>query len=127
MITSRLRIRFSRLVAIGLFLSLWGPRLESQGKSGKARVQGVQITISRHGFSSQRLAPISGRFLLSVENRSGFSPVVLRLNKMDGANVLEISVAREQPDWSQYLDLAPGSYVLKEANHDDWTCSFEVK
>ena len=91
-----------------------------------ADIQAELITIVPHGFEPQELTRPRGRFLLMIDNRSGLETVTLRLTLEGGPRVREISVPREEPDWSEVIDLDPGRYLLTEANHSDWVCVITI-
>jgi hypothetical protein len=33
---------------------------------------------------------------------------------------------REQPNWSDVIDLQPGRYVLSDGDHPDWVCHITI-
>lgn len=91
-----------------------------------ADIQAELITIAPHGFEPLELTRPRGRFVLMIENRSGLKEVALSLTREGGARVREMRVPREQPDWSEVVDLEPGRYLLSEANHSDWVCAITI-
>jgi hypothetical protein len=92
----------------------------------RADIQAELITIVPHGFEPLKLTRPRGRFLLMIDNRSGLETVTLRLTLEGGPRVREMRVPREQPDWSEVVDLEVGRYVLSEANHSDWVCVITI-
>jgi hypothetical protein len=86
----------------------------------------VLITITPGGFNTTQITSPAIPFFLLIENRSGLSEVSLRLDRLAGSRLRQVSVGREQPDWSDLLDLTPGEYVLSEANHSDWNCRITI-
>jgi len=86
----------------------------------------VLITITPGGFNTTQITSPAIPFFLLIENRSGLSEVSLRLDRVAGNRLRQVSVGREQPDWSDLLDLTPGEYVLREANHSDWNCRITI-
>jgi len=86
----------------------------------------VLITITPGGFNATQITSPPIPFFLLIENRSGLSEVSLRLDRLAGSRLRQVSVGREQPDWSDLLDLTPGEYVLSEANHSDWNCRITI-
>jgi hypothetical protein len=86
----------------------------------------VLVTIFPGGFNTTQITSPAIPFFLLIENRSGLSEVSLRLDRLAGSRLRQVSMGREQPDWSDLLDLTPGDYVLSEANHADWTCHITV-
>jgi hypothetical protein len=92
----------------------------------RADIQAELITVAPHGFEPQELTRPRGRFLLMIDNRSGLETVALRLTREDGPRVREMRVPREEPDWSEVVDLDPGRYLLTEANHSGWVCVITI-
>jgi hypothetical protein len=92
----------------------------------RADIQAELITVAPHGFEPQELTRPRGRFLLMIDNRSGLETVALRLTREGGPRVREMRVPREEPDWSEVVDLDPGRYLLTEANHSGWVCVITI-
>jgi hypothetical protein len=84
------------------------------------------ITITPHGFEPQEITRPEGRVLLMVDNRSDLDMTSLRLTRETSARINEIRVPREEPNWSEPLDLQPGRYILTESEHPDWQCRFII-
>ena len=80
------------------------------------------VTITPHGFEPREITRPQGRFLLMVDNRSGLGATSLALTREAGARTHEMRVPREEPDWSEVVNLPPGRYVLTEDDHSEWTC-----
>ena len=92
----------------------------------RADIEAELITIAPHGFEPTELTRPRGRFVLMIENRSGLEAVTLRLTREGGPRIREKRVPREEPDWSEVIDLEPGRYLLSEANHPDWVCLITI-
>lgn len=84
------------------------------------------VTAIPTGFEPREITRPPGAFLLMVDNRSGLSALDLRLAREAGQSLRQVRVPREQLDWSDVLDLAPGRYALTEAKHPDWVCHIIV-
>ena len=80
------------------------------------------ITITPHGFEPQEITRPQGRVLLMVENQSDLAVTSLQLTREAGPRIDEMRVPREQPNWSEAIDLHPGRYVLTDSEHPDWQC-----
>lgn len=87
----------------------------------------VSVTLSSNGFNPEEVRPPSQRFLLSIDNRSGLSDLVLKLKRADGSQMRELHVSGAGGDWSESFDLSPGTYTLSEANHSTWLCTIIVQ
>lgn len=97
-----------------------------QVSSPPARVETEVITIRPSGFEPSEVTRPKGLFALAVENRSGLEEVTLRLDREGGNRLHEARVPRVELNWKQGVDVAPGRYLLTEANHSEWTCVITV-
>jgi hypothetical protein len=100
------------------------PHSASQGPA--ARLEGELVTAHPHGFEPNQIRRPSGKFLLAVDNRSGLSELILRLDHVAGARLREVQVPMKKLDWRDLVDLPPGTYRLTEANHSDWSCEITI-
>jgi len=91
-----------------------------------ANIEAELVTVTPHGFEPQQLTRPPGPFLLMLDNRSGLGQVNLHLSREAGAQLREVPVPREQPDWSEVIALPPGRYVLTEADHPRWLCRLTI-
>jgi len=84
------------------------------------------ITITPHGFEPREITRPEGRFLLMVDNRSGVAATALALTSEVGLRTREMRVPREEPNWSDIVDLPLGSYLLSDADHPRWSCRITI-
>jgi hypothetical protein len=84
------------------------------------------ITITPHGFEPQEITRPQGRFLLMIDNRSGLASTSLSLTREAGPRTHEMGVPRESPNWSDIVDLPPGTFVLSELDHPRWACRIRI-
>ena len=91
-----------------------------------ANIEAELVTVTPHGFEPQQITRPPGPFLLMLDNRSGLRQVNLGLSLEAGAQLREVPVPREQPDWSEVIALPPGRYVLTEADHPRWLCRIAI-
>ena len=84
------------------------------------------IVIRPSGFEPSQVTRPAGRFILAVENRSGLDEVDLRLDREAGNRLQQVRVPRSKLDWSGVVDPPPGTYVLTEASHPDWSCRITI-
>ena len=80
------------------------------------------ITILPGGFEPTEITRPKGRFLLSVENRSGLQHVEFQLSAETGIRVFQANRTWERADWNEVVNPPPGRYVLTETNHPTWQC-----
>ncbi len=86
----------------------------------------VVLTLTAEGFTPAEVTRTTGRFQLSVDNRSGVEELTLHLKRSDGTQLREMRVAGGGGDWSEVFDLTQGSYTLSEANHSNWVCQIII-
>jgi hypothetical protein len=103
------------------------PPADIQGIAASPGTGVMVIKITPLGFEPAEVTRPAGRYLLGVYNRSGLREVVLRLDRVTGNRVHEVRVPREKLDWRALVDLTPGSYLLTEANHPQWSCKLTIR
>ena len=92
----------------------------------QVRVETELITLHQTGFEPNEIRRPRGAFILGVDNRSGIESIEFRLMRADGQPVNALRNARRKTSWRDVVDLAPGEYLLSEANHSDWTCKVTI-
>jgi hypothetical protein len=86
----------------------------------------VSLILSSSGFAPAHIAPSSGRFLISVDNRTGLKELVLKLSDKNGKQLRELRVSGGPGDWNELIELDGGKYILSEAHHPKWTCQIVI-
>ena len=84
------------------------------------------ISVHPYGFEPKEITRPKGRFLLEVDDHSGLKSIAPRLTRVTGPKLRDFDMKREEPAWSEEMDLGPGRYVLSEANHPGWTCYINI-
>lgn len=101
--------------------------IAAQDKATAARIGAEHITIRPTGFEPTEIIRPPGQFLLLVDNHTGLADeVTLRIEEERGQKVREERVPLTKQKWTNVLDLAPGRYILREANHPEWMCTIEI-
>jgi hypothetical protein len=109
------------LVAVGLTLSAaafkgragwFAQQREAAAKKGPVLTPSVLLTLTRRGFEPAEVTVPKGPFFLVFENRSGRDTLDLRLGRSSGERLKDVTVVREAPEWSEFLDLPPGDYTV---------------
>ncbi len=83
------------------------------------------IDLRRTGFEPNEIKRPAGRFLLGVNNRTGLTDLSLMLLHQSGRSAAGKRLSKLKT-WRQVVDLQPGRYVLREANHRDWVCHITI-
>ena len=90
------------------------------------QIESELITATPHGFEPREITRPQAQFLLMIDDRSSLDQLDIRLSREGGAEIRQISVSREAPDWSEVINLEAGQYLLTEANHPSWTCGLTI-
>jgi hypothetical protein len=86
------------------------------------------VTLTSRGFDPDEVLTTNGRFILDIENISGFPNASISLaNNSTNAVVQTTQMPRGKIDYVKAFDLAAGTYVLTEASHPEWTCTITVQ
>jgi hypothetical protein len=91
-----------------------------------APLSGAVITLTRFGFEPGRMAVQAGRCLLGVQNRSSTEDITLRLSTQSGERLISVRFPSGRRHWEKVFNLAPGAYVLTEADHPQWVFQLTV-
>ena len=97
-----------------------------QHKRNIRDIEAEVITIYYYGFMPREITRPQGSFILMVDDLSGLPGTRLQLNRDTGSPVRQMEIRREEPDWTDELDLEPGQYVLSEADHPGWACRITI-
>jgi hypothetical protein len=89
-------------------------------------MQEISLILSSSGFNPAEVRPQSGRFFLSIDNRSGSGDLIFKLSRPDGTLIRELRMSGAGGDWTEAFDLATGTYKLSETNHTAWVCTIVV-
>src|SRR5215203_481108 len=74
---------------------------EKPGYMSQDPIHEVLLTLNSNGFDPAEVRPPSGRFLLSIDNRSGAGELILRLLRTDGTQIRELKIPGGGGDWSE--------------------------
>lgn len=86
------------------------------------RAETELITIEPHGFEPAEIRRPQGRFRLGIDNRSGLEGIQLQVETAGRSRVPILKNRNRRLSWREEVDLPPGNYVIKEANHPEWSC-----
>ena len=97
-----------------------------QQQKKQAQLEAEIITITPHGFEPSEITRPAGSFVLFTEDRSGFEQVSPQVSRLAGLRVFSLTISREQPDWSDVLNLQPGVYMVSDPDHPTWLCRVTI-
>src|SRR5690242_3826281 len=86
--------------------------------------QGLLFELSPAGFTPAETSVVAGKYFLMLQNRSGLRGLSFALARENEGNVA--SSNQQQRDWKATVQLAPGTYILSEAGHDQWRAVIRV-
>jgi hypothetical protein len=101
------------------------PRI-AQDQRRTANIEAEIVTITPHGFEPDAITRPRGRFLLTIEDRSGFDSLSLRLVTATRLIQREVPMVRESPEWSEVIDPPTGTYFLVDPTHPLWLCRITI-
>jgi hypothetical protein len=84
------------------------------------------VTLSDSGFEPAQITRPAGRFLLAVNDKASLDEVDFVLKRDAGPALHHARVARGGRNWRKTVELAPGAYLLTEADHPDWVCRITI-
>jgi hypothetical protein len=103
------------------------PAIKEQMPAPSQELEEVTLLLRATGFEPAQVTRPAGRFLLSVDNRSGVEELTFEITRADGTKVREIKVLKGNVDWSEEINLIAGQYTLNEAAHPAWVCSITAQ
>jgi len=103
------------------------PAKKDHGESAEM----VQITVLPTGFEPSEIEYPSKPFLFAVDNQSGLEDLDLQLVSQDSdgkshEHIRDFKMSLKAKSNREMTFLRPGLYVLKEANHPEWSCLFKI-
>lgn len=91
------------------------------------RIQTEIVELGAEGFTPKTITrKAGGHYYLRLRVVTRERPLDLYLERNQGGRVRTISLLQGQMRWKDLLDLTPGSYVLREANHPEWVCTINI-
>lgn len=82
-------------------------------------------TIQPYGFEPTEINVTEGRYLLVVQNRSGLSDLMVKLETEDQKTIHEEHAQLQK--WRKRFNLKRGVYRLVVENNPEWTCIIRVQ
>jgi hypothetical protein len=118
---SKIRLSLVCLILLVAVISVTAKFIRTSSDETPADIQVVLVTLRADGFEPAELQLPAGEYLLVVRNRTGLDEVNVSLVRENGQHLGQSKVGARQKDWKQRFKLTPGTYLLNETNHPDWT------
>lgn len=99
---------------------------DAHGNPNRPQTELLPVTLRSGGFVPREMSRPAGDYILSINNLSGVPELDLRLSREGGEKMSETKVLRRKPYWRQLMRLTPGTYLITEAGHPEWTCRLTV-
>ena len=119
------------LVAYGKFGSQQTPEPNTTAPAIVARTESDNleielITLRPEGFEPSEITRPKGAFVLFIDDRSGREKSSLVLQRINSGQLRAISVQQKKSEWSDVVDLTPGTYILQDANNSELRCQITI-
>jgi hypothetical protein len=123
------------IVAAFVFLALFAgssyvmrgaSAIPSQQDRNQERLETELITLQQTGFEPNEITRPHGAFVLGVDNRTGLEVIELRFERATGERLTALKDPKRKISWREVVALAPGHYLLSEANHPEWICNVTI-
>ena len=89
--------------------------------------KGMWLMVGPYGFVVKEWAIPAGEYFVVIQNATGLKELSLTLDRQNGERVQEIQLPGTKRLWKQKLQLARGTYIVKEAAHPEWTSRITVE
>ncbi len=89
-------------------------------------IAGESITLTPRGFEPAEVTRPQGRFVLNINNRSGFHTPTFVLADEAGNKLREMQFTKGKLSSREILNLPPGRYRLSELSNDGWVCQIAI-
>lgn len=96
-----------------------------QGSSNRT-AEALPIQLKAGGFVPREISKPKGDYFFSIQNTSGQDEILLRLERTNGERVHEVNLNKQKRSWRKLVHLAPGTYLITEANHPTWVCRISI-
>lgn len=84
------------------------------------------FALNPEGFEPVEAMLPAGDYLLVFNNRTGLDDLALRVERERQGTVSEVRPRRRERAFRQMHRLTPGTYVITETSHPDWTLRLTV-
>lgn len=112
---------------LGWFYKAPMPAASAQVKDPKFKKPQVELlTLRPTGIDPAEITRPHAPFYLVVQNSSGKDDLSFRFDKEVGAKLRNPRIPVKKREWSELVDLPPGTYKMTEANHPGWAFTLTI-
>ena len=113
------------IVVVGvLFVTLASWRGGSTDNSQPTEIE--LITVLPAGFEPSEITRPKGAFVLFLDDRSGKENSSLLLQRLNGERLRAINLERKKSNWSEVVNLSPGTYILQDGSNAERQCQITI-
>lgn len=84
----------------------------------------VSLHVTPNGFEPRETTARPGKFLILLQNRTGRRDLRFYLIRENQERLAESEAQKR--DWKAHAQLGPGTYIVGEATHPEWTSIIRV-
>lgn len=99
----------------------------TQSNNHPGSIEAELITVRPWGFEPKEITRPPGPFFLAIDNHSQLDEIDISLDPESGPGIKAQGLSKNKAKWRQKMVLVPGTYLLREANHPEWTCRITIQ
>jgi hypothetical protein len=128
----RITLTLAALVLAALAITAFGvgtrfsPTPPPQEADAPLDARAEVFTLTPTGFEPAEVTLPAGQYLLVFNNRTGLDEFALRLDREGHGTVREARPPRRKRAWREVHKLTPGTYVVTETSHPEWSLRLTV-
>jgi len=90
------------------------------------RIKAVYLRITPLGIEPAELTLPAGRYLVAIDNDSGFNAVDVKIDKEGGPRLASAQLPSGRRKWREFVDFTPGGHVLADPNEAKRVCRLTI-
>ena len=102
------------------------PTVTSHTLQAADRFEVELITLRPHGFEPNEITRPKGPFVLFVEDHSGKSDSLMRLQRLGGERLRDVNTSRMKSEWHDEINLPAGEYLLIDDSQPAASCRITI-
>ena len=90
------------------------------------RIKAIYFRITPLGIEPAELTLPAGRYLVAIDNDSGFNVVDVKIDKEGGPRLGNAQLPSGRRKWREYVDFTPGRHVLTDSTDTKRVCRLTI-
>lgn len=91
-----------------------------------SRIKAVYFRITPLGIEPAELTLPAGRYLVAIDNDSGFNVADVKIDREGGPRLGYAQLPSGRRKWREYIDFTPGRHVLTDPNDAKRVCRLTI-